>query len=317
MARIYMIFMFVLMQSMRAAKAINVAVEHNGNGEQTTGISDDERVVSSVSDDPNRFNYIEACRLIASQKVDEQEYFDNFRRIPAYLEIVEPTDAWIAKAYMEYIVQNCSWVQTNATIFDKVTQIDAFGNPHMHTFVIGDGKPFQATALAMRFGAFVGKISNKILNRAHYSGNEKISTVLEIGGGFGALALVATDILNFDSYTIVDIPEALNVQKKFMSQFPSIASKIKYIDGKKLVSEILHDRNNDNLKTEEVDKNVDVNFDLCISTFAFSELTLQFREIYFEKFVKFCKAGFFIVRNFMNTHVCQYTSINSLLCTRN
>ena len=71
----------------------------------------------------------------------------------------------------------------------------------------------------MRFGAFIGKISNMIFNNHKY--NDDIQTVLEIGGGMGAFAVIATDIFQFDSYTIVDISEAINVQKKFISHFPS------------------------------------------------------------------------------------------------
>ena len=244
------------------------------------------RVVSSVSDDPSTFNYVNACNLISSPNSNPNIY-DNFRRIQSYIEIVEPTDLWIAEAYLRYIVQNCSFIVNNKTIFNKVIQIDTYGNPYLHGFAIDDQSPVHVSALAMRFGAFIGKISNMIFNNHKY--NDDIQTVLEIGGGMGAFAVIATDIFQFDSYTIVDISEAINVQKKFISHFPEVSSKMKYIDGKKIYKSMMMDNTKHNHHHKYA------SYDLCISTYAFSELTLNYREAYFEIFIKNnCKYGFFI-----------------------
>eukprot|EP00944_MAST-04C_sp_MAST-4C-sp1_P001753 g1753.t1 len=198
----------------------------------------------------------------------------------------EPTALWLAEAYMQYIAQNYSWIIANETIFNKVIQIDAYGKPYMHNIIINNQIRIKVSALALRFGAFIGKISKKIFSRqfSTVDGAQKISSVLEIGGGFGGLAVIAADVFELESYTIVDIPEALNVQKKFISHFPKVSSKIGYINGKKV-----HE--------EATDPNQEIapsNYDLCISTYAFSELILEYRETYFETFVKKCKYGFFV-----------------------
>ena len=131
------------------------------------------RVVSSVSDDPSTYNYVNACNLISSPNSNPNIY-DNFRRIQSYIEIVEPTDLWTAEAYLRYIVQNCSFIVNNKTIFNKVIQIDTYGNPYLHGFAIDDQSPVHVSALAMRFGAFIGKISNMIFNNHKY--NDDIQT---------------------------------------------------------------------------------------------------------------------------------------------
>jgi hypothetical protein len=243
-----------------------------------------EQIISSVSEDPTVCNYVKACNMIANE--GNTGLFDNFRRIPSYVAVVEPTDLWVAEAYVQYIAQNFSWILTNSTIFSKVLQIDGYGKPYMHEFITNNQISIKASALALRFGAFIGKISNHIFRQKFSTedGAKKILSVLEIGGGFGGFAVLATDIFDFDAYTIVDIPEALKVQKKFVSRFPHVASKIKYIDGKK-VHEAVIDPNQEVTPTA---------YDLCISTYAFSELILQYRETYFELYVKNCKYGFFI-----------------------
>jgi hypothetical protein len=239
-----------------------------------------KQIISSVSEDPTICNYVEACNMIS--KAGNADYFHRFRRIQSYTTVVEPTDLWVAEAYIKYIAQNCSWILANGSIFSKVMQIDAYGKPYMHDFITNTQIPIRASALALRFGAFIGKISKKVISQEFST--KKISSVLEIGGGFGGFAVIATDIFKFDSYTIVDIPEALNVQKRFLSHFPHIASKMKYVDGKKIHQAVM-DPNQEVAPTA---------YDLCISTYAFSELILEYRETYFEIFVKNCKYGFFI-----------------------
>lgn len=227
-------------------------------------------MVSSVSDDRQKFSYVQACTLISTQPA----YFKQFRRIPGYIEVVEPTDAWVAEAYLTYLVRNQSWMVQNESAFRQMTQMDLYGDPYLHQFVIDGGPPFQASALALRFAAFIGKVSQHVFT---HRGDEAISTVLEIGGGFGGFAVAATRIFGFRSYTIVDLAEALAVQGKFVARFPSVASKINYIDGKSLT------REPENEQT----------YDLCVSTYAFSELALPFRQLYFDRYISKCKFGFF------------------------
>ena len=51
--------------------------------------------------------------------------------------------------------------------------------------------------MALRFGAFIGKFPKDIPvdNFSTVDGAQKISSVLEIGGGFGGLAVIAADDL--------------------------------------------------------------------------------------------------------------------------
>ena len=75
----------------------------------------------------------------------------------------------------------------------------------------------------------------------------------------------------------MDIPEAVKVQKKFVSEFPLLSPVFKFVDGKSI---------EDPPSGEQ--------YDLCVSTNAFSELTLEFRELYFRHYISKCKYGFFI-----------------------
>ena len=226
-------------------------------------------VVSSVSDDPTRYNYVETCKAIH----DHEHLFESFRRIPGYIEIVEPTDLSIAEKTIRYMLKNHSWVIKNPGVFQKMAQIDRVGNPYLHKISVDAAEPFSISTVALRYGMYAGKVSSYLMDVAKAK-NREIESVVEIGGGFGGFGIVATDFFEFTSYTIVDIPEAVKVQKKFVSEFPLLSPVFKFVDGKSI---------EDPPSGEQ--------YDLCVSTNAFSELTLEFRELYFRPVQAGCRGG--------------------------
>ena len=144
----------------------------------TAEIVSSEQIISSVSEDASNYSYVKACNIISS--AENPDAFHNFRRIQPYVTVVEPTALWLAEAYMQYIAQNYSWIIANETIFNKVIQIDAYGKPYMHNIIINNQIRIKVSALALRFGAFIGKISKKIFSRqfSTVDGAQKISSVL-------------------------------------------------------------------------------------------------------------------------------------------
>jgi hypothetical protein len=50
-----------------------------------------------------------------------------------------------------------------------------------------------------------------------------------LGGGFGGLCRILSDFIPFETYTLIDQPEALMLAKKFLGKFPDLRSRIRFI----------------------------------------------------------------------------------------
>ena len=103
------------------------------------------------------------------------------------------------------------------------------------------------------------------------------SHIIEIGGGYGGLAKLLSDVTQPASYTIVDIPQALLLQSKYLGSF---------LDGNHFVflDFIMN-------ATQSMGQ-LRAEYDLCISTNAFTELHHDIRAFYFHHIISRCTSGF-------------------------
>jgi phospholipid N-methyltransferase len=85
--------------------------------------------------------------------------------------------------------------------------------------------------------------------------------ILEIGGGYGGQAKVILSLFNISSYTVIDLKEACSLQKKYLSEY----NNVHFVDGKDIDYESINRK-----------------FDLVISNYSFSELSLEYQQKYFE-----------------------------------
>lgn len=111
---------------------------------------------------------------------------------------------------------------------------------------------FSLSPLALRHGQILIELEREFgpLNRLR---------ILHIGAGFGHLAACLSEITGFASYTLVDLPECLELQKKFLSK----VSGITYLTPSQLTS---------------------LDYDLVLCTFPFTEWgDARLRETVFKK----------------------------------
>merc|ERR1712110_1332079 len=102
--------------------------------------------------------------------------------------------------------------------------------------------------------------------------------IAEIGGGYGGQALalhLAAPYIR--SYTIFDLPVVGQLQRRFLSHFPLQLEKTMF---------------------STLDDLQDQHFDLCISCFAYSELTDDLRKVYDDKLFAHCERGFVLDNRF-------------------
>ena len=95
--------------------------------------------------------------------------------------------------------------------------------------------------------------------------------IIEIGGGYGGQCKILDDIFKFKSYTIIDLPECMQLINKYLSHFK--------IDNARVVTHT------------ELDQK---DCDLIISNYAFSEVDRKGQLKYIEKIISKAPRGYMI-----------------------
>lgn len=99
--------------------------------------------------------------------------------------------------------------------------------------------------------------------------------IIEIGAGYGGQCKIISDIFYFSSYNLVDLPEVLALDKKFLTKLN--VKNVNYIPP-------------DNVSGND-------SYDLIISNFAFAECERSVQQIYIDKILNKAKRGY-IIYNF-------------------
>jgi len=203
-------------------------------------------------------NYLSVC-LGASEN---EKVFENFKSNPGYMPIVELGLEETSK-YIPCLKRNANLILSK---IEELRENDIYGHPVVYDFPLF-GK-FSPTTIRYI------KQSCDILSNF---GSEKISIIVELGGGYGGLSKTLENFINFEKYCIFDLAEPNALTQKYLSKFN------------------LQDKISSHLFTNEVffkDKEID----LFISNYAFSELPRLIQQAYIEKIIKKCKM-FYIAYN--------------------
>ena len=101
----------------------------------------------------------------------------------------------------------------------------------------------------------------------------EIKHIAEIGVGYGRQCRLIKEYLKNREYSLIDLPEAIELTKKFLDKFSlGEGSKTYFIDG-----------------TGDIE-NIEV--DLLISNYAFSELNREVQNFYLEKIINYAGSGY-------------------------
>lgn len=106
-------------------------------------------------------------------------------------------------------------------------------------------------------------------------GNLDNLKIIEIGAGYGGQCKIISDVFIFSSYNLVDLPEVLLLDEKFLTKLS--VKKVNYIKPDKV---------------PEKDY-----YDLIISNFAFAECERSMQQFYIDRILSGAKRGF-IIYNF-------------------
>lgn len=201
---------------------------------------------------------IETYRNLCKRAAEDDQIFESFKRDPILIDIMQHV------SYEQGIL--CLSVIKNKyphllPLLDSFRANDAIGLPI--TYEYDDVGCFSPTNL--RYIKIAGDIEEQFSDRP-------ISTIFEIGGGYGGQCKILCDFMNPMKYTIVDLPEPLALAKRHCCTIG--LQQVDFVTMKQI----------DSLKS----------YDLVISNYAFSECNLEIQKMYLEKVIKNSKAGYMI-----------------------
>lgn len=222
----------------------------------------------SLAENPE---YLELCK----QTLVDEGIFKNFKRQPLYALFKEYTTFDEGKQFLDVIYRDSPDL-LNPLLMKKFHSNDLIGNPQ--TFFYSRIGLFSPSTLR-----YIKMVSDL---RRHF-GNLDGKKIVEIGSGYGGQCKILSDLFAFESYTLVDMRESLELAKKYLSQFDFA------------------------LKSEEIENIKEA--DLVISQFGFTELNAKLQKYYIKKILSKAKRGFLMCNFFPKTYGMQALSEKDLL----
>lgn len=176
----------------------------------------------------------------------DKDVFNTFKINPAYNEILEHLPPVLGQDYYEIVMR---YYPKAISKVQKIKINDQQGSPHLVDYYFG-----KYSATSLRYFKVAAELE-------HCFNNIQDMDIIEIGGGYGGQALVSREIHGYKSWTIVDLPEAVELQKTYLSNFDckniNCVSYLEDYCGKK--------------------------YDLVVSNYAFSECNRKVELDYIEK----------------------------------
>lgn len=200
--------------------------------------------------------------------------FNNFKRNPFYNEILEHVDYVIGQQYYEITK---TYYPNSLDKLEEIKINDAFGNPYISEYDFGKYSP-----TTLRYLKVAAELNHCFGDMSEYS-------ILEIGGGYGGQAVVSNIVHGYKSWTIVDLPEVVELQKKYLSNFDY-----------KNINSISFLENYENQK-----------YDLIISNYAFTECNRAVEMDYINK-VMSNNEKIYMTLNFIQTNNDVFKDMLSL-----
>lgn len=211
--------------------------------------------------------YTDAC-LTAS---DNDEDFKNFKKNEKYRPILEGGPKDLFDTYLNHIEE----LESSNMFFENLEKFrinDSVGNPDLYE----DSRIGKFSGSTLKFAFNAIEIIDFINTKG--KGISSIKNIVEIGGGYGGLCLILSGFIDFDSYTLVDLPAVCKLVDKYVQQFPQLDGKVKTIS------------------CNEVDENTFESIDLCIAINSLSECDLKTQMSYFLNMIS--KSNYsYLVRN--------------------
>lgn len=204
-------------------------------------------------------DYLKICNQIQNNN----DLFSKFRSNQEYGQILSGSD----KSVGDTSLNRLRHILSDTNILSQLSSlklVDSIGSPHKFSY----GKFGNIDPSTLKY-LFIKSMIIRSFN-LNSVGHLKI---VEIGGGYGGQAASFTLTENVKSYTIIDLPEAVGVAQKFLSELGLIdMSKLSFLQSGK----------------EDLVDGKDT-FDLGIADSSLAELSAKLQSYYLEKVLSKCE----------------------------
>ena len=198
--------------------------------------------------------------LKACKQALNEDSFKNFRRDSFYNVVIEHVSYQLGMDYLLEVKKNTPDL---LKLSDKFVTSEDIGNPIVFYFDTA-GRYLSPTTCR-----YIKVLSDLI----KMFGDLELN-IVEIGGGYGGQCKIIHDFIQPKSYTIIDLPEVILLTEKFLSHFS--------------INPVFRDINDSS----------EINYDLCISNYSFSEFDRKYQDFYAEKVINISDKGY-MTCNFM------------------
>lgn len=223
---------------------------------------------TSISDS-EQYGYTPFCEKAAKN----DNVFRNFRHNRVYREIVEDVGYDIGESCWNIIRTK----KVSERVLNECWKNDLVGGAETYYY---DGLKRPVAPATMRYVKIMLEIRELF---------GKVENVVEIGVGYGGQSRLICRFNPVHSYSLVDIPQALGVSRKYLSHFFAEKKMARYsfVDGTSL--------------------NGIMDSDLVISNYAFSELCREVQDVYLNNIIKYAKKGYITWNELSHTRLDGYS----------
>jgi hypothetical protein len=197
-------------------------------------------------------SYPDFCQRAA----DDSKLFAGFRSNPAYLTILEHVSRTQGRAYLNEVLRDCELTSRLPALIAK----DDLGGPLQIRYP-GVGLVSPTTLRYVKVLADLRRLF----------GDLNGFTIAEIGVGYGGQCRTIAGMYELSSYELFELPFVNALAKRFLRESGVLETPLHFHDGRTPPR---------------------VESDLVISNYAFSELTRDIQEVYFERVVKHASRGY-------------------------
>lgn len=208
--------------------------------------------------------HLEYYKEFCLKAANDDSVFENFRRDKVYRIIVDYFSYEVGDYCFDYIFDNPYINFTQKEILEFLKN-DNIGNPLRYEYY---NDLAHATC-----SATVLKYIKTLIDLHEYFDMKSIKSITEIGCGYGGQCRIIMSKYPNIKYYIVDLPEVLELTKKYLLKLNMDISNIKFIADWEV-------------------NNIDLYTDLVISDYSFSELTKDEQDKYLNRIISKSKNGY-------------------------
>jgi hypothetical protein len=220
----------------------------------------------------NSISDTQQYKTVCKNAANDDECFKVFKRNPIYNGILEHVSKDQGNLYLDYIKNNSPEL---LEIIGDFKENDIHGGTIKFTYPgIDDISPST-----LRYIKVLSDIKNLF-------GDISGKKIIEIGAGYGGQCVILNKLFNPSEYAIVDLDESLELSNKYL-KINGINPRI--------------------IKISEIDS-INEDFDVVISNYAYSELSKNLQDLYYDKIIKRSKHGY-LTYNFIS-NLCNIDSYN-------